>query len=54
VLFGTYRTAIQTFEDGTERYSEWANRLDMFANLQLSGTERVLIGMRPFDSNGFY
>jgi hypothetical protein len=54
VVFGTYRGAVQTFDDGDERYSEWANRLDLFANLQLSGTERLLIGLRPFDKDARY
>lgn len=51
-LFGTYRTALQSF-DGPfpsgqfERVNEWANRLDLFANLQLTGTERVLLGVTP-------
>lgn len=52
LLFGTYRTAIQTFNTGDETFSEWAQRLDLFGNLQLSGTERVLIGIRPLDQNG--
>lgn len=48
-VFGTYRTAVQAFHDGDVTMSEWANRLDLFANLQLSGTERVLVGIRPLD-----
>ena len=51
-IFGTYRTAIQTFDSGTDRITEWANRLDLFANLALSGSERLVIGVRPFDENG--
>ena len=54
VVFGDYRTAVQTFSDGKNRFSEWANRLDLFANLQLTGTERVLLGLRPLDRNGKY
>jgi hypothetical protein len=54
LLFGTYRTAVQTFDDGSSRRSEWANRLDAFANLQLTGTERILFGLRPFDQNVRY
>lgn len=56
LLFGTYRTALQTFDDGSHdndngnnRVSEWANRLDLFAQLKLSGTERFILGMRPLD-----
>lgn len=33
--------------------AEWANRLDIYANLLLSGTERVLVGFRPLDE-GFF
>ncbi len=51
LVFGTLRTAIQTFDNGTRESTEWANRLDLFANLQLTGTERVLIGVRPFDQD---
>ncbi len=48
------RTAIQTFEDGrsgNQRESEIANRLDFFANLQLTGTEKILLGIRGTDNN---
>ncbi len=49
-VFGSYRTALQSFDPGTKpRVSEWANRLDLFANLQLTGTERMLVGLRPLD-----
>lgn len=50
LLFGNYRTAVQTFDDGKTRFSEWANRLDVFANLQLTGTERAIVGFRPLDN----
>ena len=51
--FGQYRTAVQTFDNGVDsRQSEWANRLDLFANLKLSGTERILIGIRPLQQDG--
>jgi hypothetical protein len=33
LLFGTLRTAVQTFDDGDDVQSEWASRLDLFANL---------------------
>ncbi len=52
LIFGTLRTAVQTFRNplgpsGDVALSEWANRLDIFANLQLTATERILIGMQP-------
>jgi hypothetical protein len=49
-VYGNLRSAIQSYDDGTEQsqnMSEWANRLDLFANLQLSGTERILLGVTP-------
>lgn len=52
ILFGTLRTALQTFNDGPAERTEWANRLDLFGNLQLSGSERVVVGFRNLDRNG--
>ncbi|RMG08195.1 MAG: hypothetical protein D6731_22310, partial [Planctomycetota bacterium] len=60
LVYGTFRTAVQVFDNGLDRApvpgarrikprSEWANRLDLFANLQLSGTERIVLGFRPLD-----
>ena len=51
--WGTFRTAVQTFDNtGNDRVSEWANRLDLFGQLKLTPTERVLIGLRPLDDEG--
>ncbi len=49
LIFGTMRSAVQSFNTGERTNSEWANRLDLFANLQLSGTERLIVGIRPLD-----
>ena len=51
-VYGNYRTALQYFDDGTNETSEWANRLDLYGNLHLSGTERLLIGVSPLNENG--
>jgi hypothetical protein len=52
-VYGTLRSALQTFDPGyAPRTSEWANRLDLYGNLALSPTERVLVGFRPVDKNG--
>ncbi len=52
-VYGNMRTALQTFDGGDgERETEWANRLDLFANLQLTGTERLLIGVSPLRESG--
>src|SRR5207245_11407232 len=54
-VYGTLRSAVQTFNPGnaprTTRTTEWANRLDLFANLQLAATERIVVGFRPVDQN---
>ncbi len=55
LLFGTFRSAFQSYEDGDENTIEWSNRLDLHGDLKLSGTERLLISMRPLDrENGNY
>ena len=47
-IYGDYRTALNYFDDGEgEAVAEWANRLDLTANLRLSGTERIVLGMSP-------
>ncbi len=52
ILFGTLRAAVQSFDDGATRLSELATRLDLFANLQLTGTERLVVGLRNLDRGG--
>jgi hypothetical protein len=51
-IFGTMRSAVYTFDDGvTDPSAEWGNRLDLYANLQLTGTEKIILGIRPLDRN---
>ena len=47
------RTAIQSFDNPStaDRETEIANRTDIYVNLQLTGTEKILLGLRPFDNN---
>ncbi len=48
------RTTVQTFQDGASgnpTETEIANRTDLFFNLQLTGTEKILLGLRPTDNN---
>lgn len=52
IAFGTARTALQTFDNGRGQITEWANRLDLYGNLYLTPTERLLIGFRPLDRDG--
>ena len=61
LAFGTLRSAVQsqslTFsdvEDADVSLSEAAFRLDLFGNLYLTSTERVLIGFRPLDENASF
>ncbi|MEW4486754.1 hypothetical protein AB1L42_01655 [Thalassoglobus sp. JC818] len=49
-VFGTYRTGFNYLErTESSDVVEIAQRLDLFAQLNLSGTERVLLGLRPVD-----
>ena len=52
IVYGDIRTALQTFDTGTTQTTEWANRMDLFGNLYFTPTERILVGFRPFDTNG--
>ena len=53
-VFGTLRTALHYFDNGVRPASaEWATRLSLFANLQLTHTEKLIIGIRPLDRNAF-
>ena len=49
-VFGTYRIGV-SYLDGHvgNRIAEIAHRLDLFAQVNLSGTERILVGLRPLD-----
>jgi hypothetical protein len=52
LVFGTHRSALQTFHSDNETTAEFANRLDLFANLQLTASERFVLGLRPLDDEG--
>jgi len=52
LVFGTFRSALQNFDANGVETNEFASRLDLYANLQLTGTERILLGVRPLDQNG--
>lgn len=61
-LFGNYRLAAQAFDVRSDGEStapnlsspnrELVNRLNVFLNLQLSGSERILVGFRPLQRDG--
>lgn len=55
-VFGTYRANVayrETQPGSRGRFLEVAHRLDLFSQLNLSGTERILVGVRPFDEEKF-
>jgi hypothetical protein len=52
MAFGTLRTGVNSFYNGDDQISEWANRFDLFGNLYLTFTERILVGIRPLDREG--
>ena len=54
MAFGTLRTALQGIDSGVanSQLIEAAARFDLFGNLYLTQTERVLIGFRPLDDDG--
>lgn len=54
LVFGNVRTAFQTFDSGSgmRGVTEWVNRADIFGQVTLSGTERLVVGIRPLDRNG--
>lgn len=60
IIFGTLRTATQGLAlqggdgAGDTQLAEAVARLDLFGNLYLTPTERILIGIRPLDENGSY
>ena len=55
-VFGTLRSGVFYYDVPRVRgapAAEWATRLSLFANLQLTHTEKIIIGVRPLDRNQF-
>jgi hypothetical protein len=53
-VYGDYRSAVQTYQNGTGRVTEWVNNLNLYGNLFLAATERIVIGIRPLEKNGSF
>lgn len=57
-VFGSLRTGVNYLDNGDDRDGqpqeilEWASRLDLIANLQLTGTERLVVGFQPLHQDG--
>ncbi len=54
IVYGDYRTAVQTFDNGSGSNSEWVNNLNVFGNLYLTPTERILVGFTPLLEEGTF
>jgi hypothetical protein len=52
IVWGNFRSSVSARNGNISDQSEWANRLDLFAEGRLSPTERVVVGLRPLDKNG--
>lgn len=52
LAYGTWRTGVQGFTQRGTELAEAATRFDLFGNLYLTQTERLLVGIRPFDDDG--
>ncbi len=56
IIWGNYRTAVNVYDDsllsGDDYAAEWVNRLDLFAQVSLSQTDRIVFGVRPLDEDG--
>jgi hypothetical protein len=51
-LYGTWRNGVQGFTQPGTDVAEAATRFDLFGNLYLTQTERLLVSIRPFDDDG--
>ncbi|MEC9476291.1 MAG: hypothetical protein VX764_04560 [Planctomycetota bacterium] len=53
-VYGNLRSGINVIDPAgsDNRTIEWANRIDLFANLQFTGTERILLGLQPLQDQG--
>jgi len=52
-IFGNGRVALQQFRAGSDQHiTELAGQLNLFANLQFSGFERILLGVQPLNRAG--
>jgi hypothetical protein len=52
-IYGSYRAALQSVNhDSRDAHTEAVHRLDLTANLQLSGTERIVLGVTPLHDGG--
>lgn len=52
IAYGNWRTAGQGASQGATEFAEATTRFDLFGNLYLTQTERILVGLRPLDENG--
>ena len=55
-VYGSLRSSLQHYDSGggAPAVNELANRLDLFANLQLTGTERIVLGLTPLHDDAVF
>lgn len=52
IAFGSLRGGLQGATERGRDFAEASSRFDLFGNLYLTQTERILVGIRPFDDDG--
>lgn len=52
LVWGNLRTGVSALDRGDDERSQWANRLDLFAEARFAPTERLVVGLRPLDKDG--
>ena len=52
LAWGVFRTALQASHDGRNERIEWVNRVDLWTQLGLTPTERIVAGYRILDQKG--
>lgn len=53
-VYGNLRTGVNVVDPpgNGNRMIEWAHQIELFGNLQLTGTERILVGIEPLQDRG--
>ena len=52
LVWGSLRSGASAIDRDFREDAEWVNRLDVFGELRLSPTERLVAALRPLDKNG--
>ena len=52
MVHGSFRTGVVALGRSGDEIVQWANRLDLFGNIRISATERIVLGINPLDLKG--